>query len=124
MWIDADHQRQQRRGAEIAGCSLLDQRGERRRGEQRDDRHGPDGELSRRAEQGVDDHRDRRGVEADLGREPGEQGVGHRLGDEHRPDREARHEIAPEVSAAVVGPPRQDREQLSKRVHRCEYTYN
>ena len=65
---DADHQRQQRSGLEIARSALLDDGSERRGGQQRDDGDRSDGELPRRPEQRVDEHGNGRGVEADLGR--------------------------------------------------------
>jgi hypothetical protein len=44
-----------------------------------------------------------RGVQADLGGQPGEQGVRHALRDEHRADGEAGAEVAAQVAPVVSG---------------------
>ena len=53
-------------------------------------RHRPDDQVARAAEQRVEQQRGRRGVEADDRRDAGDRRVGQRLGDEHRPHRQAR----------------------------------
>ncbi len=114
---DTDHQRQQRGGLEVARGALLDDGSECRGGQQRDDGDRSDGELPRRPEQRVDDDGNGGGVEADLGRKPCQQRVGHRLGNQHRSDGHAGSEIAPEIAALVVRGPRHDRQDLLEAVH-------
>ena len=69
-----------------------------------------DAELARSADGGVGDQRQHRRVQPDLGRQPGEEGVAHRLGNEHRPDGHARDEVALQIRPVVTGQPVEDRQ--------------
>ena len=107
--------------------SLSGDRCERRGGEQRRERDRPDGELARRTEDGIHQHRDDGGVEPDLRGQAGEQRVGHGLGHQHGADGEPGDEIAVQIGAPIPGCPPGDRheaaEQRRRGRHRYECTY-
>ena len=68
-------------------------------------------DVSRRAEQAVDDRGRRSGVEPVLDRDACDACVAEVLGHDHRRDRDARDEVAAEPSAVVASRPVEDRDK-------------
>ena len=79
-----------------AGIGRRDGLGELGPGQDGERRGGADAQHARRAERGVDEHRQERRVEADLDRQPGNRGVGHRLGDDHGRGGQAGDDVGPQ----------------------------
>ena len=57
---------------------------------------------ARSAQQGVDGHRDHARVQADLHGQPGDRGVGHRLGHDHAPGGEPADQVGPQPLPPVA----------------------
>jgi len=74
---------------------------------ERNHRHRPHGEHATGAEDGVEQQRRHAGVQAHLGRQAREHGVGQALGDQHDGDDQSRHAIAHQRLAAVRSTPLQ-----------------
>ena len=70
----------------------------------------PDPELAGPADSGVGHERQDRRIQPDLRGQPGQEGVAHRLGDEHGPDGEAGDEIAVQIAPGVAREPFEDRQ--------------
>ncbi len=113
----SDHQRKQRGCTQVAGTPLLDQWCQRRGGEERHDGDRADRQLPGRAEQCVDQDRDGGGVQTNGRWQTGQEGVGHGLGDQHRPDGEPGQEVAAQVASLVAGGPSCDRQTVHSETH-------
>ena len=83
-------------------------------GEERADGGRTDAELTGPADGGVGDQRQHRRVQPDLGRQSGQEGVAHRLGDEHRPDGQARDEVTFQPCPVIAGQPVEDRQRACR----------
>ena len=84
-----DEQRQQRRQQDVLAGPGLGEGRQRAEREQRGERRGPGLQVRRRGEEGGRDQGQRAGVQPDVGRHPGDLGVGERLRDEHQCHRTA-----------------------------------
>ena len=89
-----------------AGSEVADGGGRERGGR----RHRPGDEVAGAAERRVEDERRRSRVEPDDRGDAGDRRVGERLGDEHRPDREAGDDVAAQPRPVVTGERREERE--------------
>ena len=76
-------------------------------------------DVSRRAEQAVDDRGGRSGVEPVLDRDACDAGVAEVLGHDHRRDGDARDEVAAEPSAVVASRPVEDRDKSCQSTRGC-----
>ncbi len=101
-------------GAEIFRGALLGQVADGGGGHEADHGDRADGEGARGAEDRVEHERGDRGVEADLGGQAGEQGIGQRLRDQHDRDDGRGDQIVRQGRAIVLGAPAQDRKILSQ----------
>ncbi len=80
------------------------------------------------AEEGVDQHREKRRVEADLDRQPRDRGVGHRLRDDDGRGGQAGDDVEPEpvlpVAAEPGGQPGATARLAGRRVHELARSYS
>ena len=101
----AGHDRQRRGQRQVAvGPGLGVHRDDARRQGGRGG-HGRDDEVPRRPERRVQHERGHRRVQADDRWHPGDRRVRQRLGDQHRPDGQARQQVRPQPLPPVVGQP-------------------
>ncbi len=117
--------RDQHEGGRVRGVGLgvggvrrgrRDQGRGHRRGEQRRRRRGaPDHQVARRAQHGVDEQRRHQRVEARLRRQARDARIGHRLGDDEPPQRQAGDDVQGQPGAVVAGQPCQDRDEAPDR---------
>jgi hypothetical protein len=77
---------------------------------------GTDHQLPRGAEQGVDQYRQHAGIEADLGREAGQRGVGDRRRDLHRGHRQPGDDVTRQPRLAVVAEVAQQGDPIGQHV--------
>ena len=127
----ADEHREHRQVADRIGSLGGNSGGEQRRsGEQGHRRRRTHRQCAGPPEQGVDDHRHHARVQPDLDREVGDRGVGHRLGDHHRPGGQPTEQVPTEPPALVVQQPAgrrhvpSDRGQVrwfNRRGRRCRH---
>ncbi len=83
-------------------------RGQRGGGQHPDGRRHAVAERARGTHQGIDQHRGQGRIQADLGRQPGNAGVGHGLGNDDRGGRQAGDQVQAQPGGLVVGQPAQD----------------
>ena len=102
---EADHDGQRGRQPHRHGRVAVGQLGQSGGGEQRADGGRPDPELAGPTDGGVCHQGEDGGIQPDLGRQPGQEGVAHALRDEHRPHGEPRDDVAFQVRPAVAGQP-------------------
>ena len=122
-----DDQRQRRHQRDVPRRVSSRDRRDPRGSQDRRARLWPDPEVTAGPHDRVHQQRPDHGVEAELRWQAGQLGVGHRLRDEHRADRQARRQVRPQPRPLVVAQHAEARQQPRRtrtRVAGCRHLLN